>query len=41
MVVPNKDAMSHKGQQRQKYSLAVKKEVIAYAETQGNRPASR
>lgn len=37
----NKDAISHKGQKRKKYSLAVKKEVIAYAETHGNRPASR
>lgn len=36
----NKDAISHKGQKRKKYSLAVKKEVIAYAETHGNRPAS-
>ena len=37
----NKDAISHKGQKRKKYSLAVKKEVIAFAETHGNRPASR
>ena len=37
----NKDAICHKGQKRKKYSLAVKKEVIAYAETHGNRPASR
>lgn len=36
----NKDAISRKGQKRKKYSLAVKKEVIAYAETHGNRPAS-
>ena len=33
--------MSHKGKKKQKYSLPVKKEAIAYAELHGNRPASR
>ena len=37
----NRDQISHKGQKRHKYSLAVKKQAIAYAEIHGNRPASR
>ena len=35
------DMISHKGKRKQKYSLALKKEVIAFAEVHGNRPASR
>lgn len=41
MADPNKDAISHKGKKIQKYSLAFKKEVIAYAELSGNRLASK
>lgn len=41
MADPNTDAISHKGKKIQKYSLAFKKEVIAYAEISGNRPASK
>jgi len=44
MADPNKDSkdiISHKGKRRQKYSLAVKKQVITFAESNGNRPASR
>lgn len=38
----NRDQISHKGKKkRNKYSLAVKKQAIAYAEIHGNRPASR
>ena len=37
----NRDQISHKGKIRNKYSLAVKKQAIAYAEIHGNRPASR
>jgi len=44
MADANNDAISwisHKGKKIQKYSLAFKKEVIAYAEARGNRPPSR
>ena len=41
MAASNKDEISHKGKNIQKYSLEVKKEVITYAEVHGNRPASR
>ena len=41
MADMNKDAISHKGKKIQKYTLAFKKDVIAYAELNGNRPASR
>ena len=41
MADVNNDAIFHKGKKIQKYSLAFKKEVIAYAEARGNRPASR
>ena len=34
----NNDAISHKGKKIQKYSLAFKKEVIAYAEARGIEP---
>ena len=34
MEDPNKDAISHKGEKRQKYSLAVKKEVIMQKDTE-------
>ena len=37
----SKDAISHKGKKIKKYSLSFKKEVIAYAEIRGNRPASK
>ena len=37
----NKEAISHKGNTLKKYNLSFKKEVIAYAEINGNRPASR
>ena len=37
----NKKASSHKGKTLKKYNLSFKKEVIAYAEMNGNRPASR
>lgn len=37
----NKEAISHKGKTLKKYNLSFKKEVIAYAEINGNRPASR
>lgn len=36
-----KDKVSHKGRKIQKYSLEFKKDVIAYAEKSGNRPASK
>ena len=36
----NKEAISHKGKTLKKYNLSFKKEVIAYAEINGNRPAS-
>ena len=35
-----KDIISHKGKRKQKYSLALKKEVIVFAEVHRNRPAS-
>ena len=41
MADAKNDAMFHKGKKIQKYSLAFKKEVIAYAEARGNRPASK
>lgn len=37
----NKEAISHKGKTLKKYNLSFKKEVIAYAEINGNQPASR
>ena len=37
----SKDAISHKGKKMKKYSLSFKKEVIAYAEIRGSRPASK
>ena len=37
----NGDQISHKEQKRNKYSLELKKQAIAYAEIHGNRPASR
>ena len=37
----SKDTISHKGKKIKKYSLSFKKEVIAYAEIRGNRPASK
>ena len=37
----NTEAISHKGKTLTKYNLSFKKEVIAYAEINGNRPASR
>ena len=40
MADANNNAISHKGKKIQKYSLAFKKEVIAYAKARGNRPAS-
>ena len=33
--------ISHKGKKIQKYRLDLKKQVIAFAEEHGNRPASR
>ena len=36
MADANNDAISHKGKKIQKYSLAFKKEVIAYAEARVN-----
>ena len=36
----NNDDISHKGKKIQKYSLDLKKQVIAFAEVCGNRPAS-
>lgn len=36
-----KDNTTHKGKKFQAYSLEVKNEAIQYAETHGNRPASR
>ena len=41
MEEANNGATSHKGKKIQKYSPAFKKEVIAYAEASGNRPASK
>jgi len=41
MADRNKDEISHKGKKIQKYNLAFKKEIVAYAELNGNRPASR
>ena len=41
MEEANNGATSHKGKKIQKYSPAFKKEVIAYAEARGNRPASK
>ena len=36
-----RDIISHKGKRKQNYSLGFKKEVLAFAEVHGNRPASR
>ena len=41
MEALNNDDISHKGKKIQKYSLDLKKQVIAFAEEHGNRPASR
>ena len=41
MEALNNDDISHKGKKIQKYSLDLKKQVIAFAEEYGNRPASR
>lgn len=41
MEALNNDDISHKGKKIQKYSLDLKKQVIAHAEVHGNRPASR
>ena len=38
MADANNDAISHKGKKIQKYSLAFKKEVIAYAKARGIDP---
>ena len=38
MADANNDAISHKGKKIQKYSLAFKKEVIAYAKARGINP---
>ena len=41
MEALNNDDISHKGKKIQKYSFDLKKQVIAFAEEHGNRPASR
>ena len=41
MADANNDEIFHKGKKIQEYSLAFKKEVIAYAEARGNQPASK
>ena len=41
MAALNNDDISHKGKKIQKYSPDLKKQVIAFAEEHGNRPASR
>ena len=41
MEALNNDDISQKGKKIQKYSLDLKKQVIAFAEEHGNRPASR
>ena len=41
MEALNNDDISHKGKKKKKYSLDFKKQVIAFAEVHGNRPASR
>ena len=41
MAEANNDEIFYKGKIIQEYSLAFKKEVIAYAEARGNQPASK
>ena len=41
MEALNNDDIFHKGKKIQKYSPDLKKQVIAFAEEHGNRPASR